>query len=147
MDNINLYTVGFTKKNAETFFTLLTKNGVRKLIDVRLNNVSQLAGFTKQDDLQYFLKELCGIEYYHYEYLAPTENILKRYKNKEISWKQYELEFNSLIEKRKIEEKISLDLLTDSCLLCSEATAENCHRRLVAEYLKKVYEQINIVHL
>ncbi len=147
MDNINLYTVGFTKKNAETFFTLLTKNGVRKLIDVRLNNVSQLAGFTKQDDLKYFLKELCGIEYYHYEYLAPTENILKRYKNKEISWKQYELEFNSLIEKRKIEEKISLDLLTDSCLLCSEATAENCHRRLVAEYLKKVYEQINIVHL
>ncbi|MCI6890802.1 MAG: DUF488 domain-containing protein [Treponema sp.] len=147
MDNINLYTVGFTKKNAETFFTLLTKNGVRKLIDVRLNNVSQLAGFTKQDDLKYFLKELCGIEYYHYEYLAPTENILKRYKNKEISWKQYELEFNSLIEKRKIEEKISLDLLTDSCLLCSEATAENCHRRLVAEYFKKVYEQINIIHL
>ena len=147
MDNINLYTVGFTKKNAETFFTLLTKNGVRKLIDVRLNNVSQLAGFTKQDDLKYFLKELCGIEYYHYEYLAPTENILKRYKNKEISWKQYELEFNSLIEKRKIEEKISLDLLTDACLLCSEATAENCHRRLVAEYFKKLYEQINIVHL
>lgn len=147
MDNINLYTIGFTKKSAETFFTLLTKNGVRKLIDVRLNNISQLAGFTKQDDLKYFLKELCGIEYYHYEYLAPTENILKRYKNKEISWKQYELEFNSLIEKRKIEEKISLDLLTDACLLCSEATAENCHRRLVAEYLRKVYEQINIVHL
>ena len=147
MDNINLYTIGFTKKNAETFFTLLRKNGVKKLIDVRLNNVSQLAGFTKQDDLKYFLKELCGIEYYHYEYLAPTEDILKRYKNKEISWEQYELEFNSLITKRKIEAIISLDLLTDACLLCSEATAEHCHRRLLAEYLKKVYKRINIIHL
>lgn len=147
MDNINLYTIGFTKKNAETFFTLLRKNGVKKLIDVRLNNVSQLAGFTKQDDLKYFLKELCRIEYYYYGQLAPTEDILKRYKNKEISWEQYELEFNSLITKRKIEAIITLDLLTDACLLCSEATAEHCHRRLLAEYFKKVYKLINIIHL
>ena len=147
MDNINLYTIGFTKKNAENFFTLLKKNGVKKIIDVRLNNVSQLAGFTKQDDLKYFLKELCRIEYYHYEQLAPTEDILKRYKNKEISWEQYELEFNSLMTKRKIEAIISLDLLTDACLLCSEATAEHCHRRLLAEYFKKVYKRINIIHL
>lgn len=147
MDNINLYTIGFTKKNAETFFTLLKKNGVKKIIDVRLNNVSQLAGFTKQDDLKYFLKELCRIEYYYYGQLAPTEDILKRYKNKEISWEQYELEFNSLITKRKIEAIISLDLLTDACLLCSEATAEHCHRRLLAEYFKKVYKRINIIHL
>ena len=147
MDNINLYTIGFTKKNAETFFTLLKKNGVKKIIDVRLNNVSQLAGFTKQDDLKYFLKELCRIEYYYYGQLAPTEDILKRYKNKEISWEQYELEFNSLITKRKIEAIISLDLLTDACLLCSEATAEHCHRRLLAEYFKKLYKRINIIHL
>lgn len=147
MDNINLYTIGFTKKNAETFFTLLRKNGVKKLIDVRLNNVSQLAGFTKQDDLKYFLKELCRIEYYHYEQFAPTEDILKKYKNKEISWEQYELEFNSLITKRKIEGMISLDLLMDACFLCSEATAEHCHRRLLAEYFKKVYKLINIIHL
>ena len=147
MDNINLYTIGFTKKNAETFFTLLKKNGVKKIIDVRLNNVSQLAGFTKQDDLRYFLKELCRIEYYYYGQLAPTEDILKGYKNKEISWEQYELEFNSLITKRKIEAIISLDLLTDACLLCSEATAEHCHRRLLAEYFKKVYKRINIIHL
>lgn len=147
MDNINLYTIGFTKKNAETFFTLLKKNGVKKIIDVRLNNVSQLAGFTKQDDLKYFLKELCRIEYYYYGQLAPTEDILKGYKNKEISWEQYELEFNSLITKRKIEAIISLDLLTDACLLCSEATAEHCHRRLLAEYFKKVYKRINIIHL
>ncbi|MDY5123604.1 MAG: DUF488 domain-containing protein [Treponema sp.] len=147
MDNINLYTIGFTKKNAETFFTLLKKNGVKKIIDVRLNNVSQLAGFTKQDDLKYFLKDLCRIEYYYYGQLAPTEDILKRYKNKEISWEQYELEFNSLITKRKIEAIISLDLLTDACLLCSEATAEHCHRRLLAEYFKKVYKWINIIHL
>lgn len=131
----------------KNFFTLLKKNGVKKIIDVRLNNVSQLAGFTKQDDLKYFLKELCRIEYYYYGQLAPTEDILKRYKNKEISWEQYELEFNSLITKRKIEAIISLDLLTDACLLCSEATAEHCHRRLLAEYFKKVYKRINIIHL
>ena len=125
----------------------MRKNGVKKLIDVRLNNVSQLAGFTKQDDLKYFLKELCRIEYYYYGQLAPTEDILKGYKNKEISWEQYELEFNSLITKRKIEAIISLDLLTDACLLCSEATAEHCHRRLLAEYFKKVYKRINIIHL
>ena len=93
------------------------------------------------------MKELCRIEYYYYGQLAPTEDILKGYKNKEISWEQYELEFNSLITKRKIEAIISLDLLTDACLLCSEATAEHCHRRLLAEYFKKVYKRINIIHL
>lgn len=147
MASINLYTIGFTKKNAESFFSLLKHNNVKRVIDVRLNNVSQLAGFTKQDDLKYFLKELCNIDYYHFEQLAPTEDILKRYKKNEISWEQYEIEFNSLINQRKIEKLVSLDLLTDSCLLCSEPTAEKCHRRLVADYYANIYSSINIIHL
>ncbi|MBD5411662.1 MAG: DUF488 domain-containing protein [Treponema sp.] len=147
MDNINLFTIGFAKKDAKTFFSLLKENGVKKLIDVRLNNVSQLAGFTKQDDLKYFLNELCDIDYYHFKQFAPTEDILKRYKKKEISWKQYEMEFNVLIAQRRIENEVPLDLLNNSCLLCSEPTAEKCHRRLVAEYFCKFYPQINIIHL
>ncbi len=147
MDSIKIYTIGFTKKNAKTFFTLLKDNKVKTLIDVRLNNISQLAGFTKQDDLKYFLKELCKIEYYHFETFAPTEDILKRYKKKEITWSQYETEFNALISKRKIEESVSLNLLSNACLLCSEPTAEQCHRRLIAEYFSKLYPQIIIRHL
>lgn len=147
VDNINLYTIGFTKKNAETFFSLLKHNNVKRVIDVRLNNVSQLAGFTKQDDLKFFLKELCNVDYHHFEQLAPTEDILKRYKKNEIFWDQYVIEFNSLINQRKIETLVSLDLLKDSCLLCSEPTAEKCHRRLVAEYYAKIYPQISIIHL
>lgn len=147
MENINLFTIGFAKKNARTFFSLLKEHGVKKIIDVRLNNVSQLAGFTKQDDLKYFLKELCNIDYCHSKQFAPTEDILKRYKKKEISWKQYEKEFNALIVQRRIENGVSLDFLNGSCLLCSEPTAENCHRRLVAEYFAAFYPQVNIIHV
>lgn len=147
METINLYTIGFTKKTAEKFFTLLKKNNVRTLLDVRLNNASQLAGFTKQDDLKFFLKEICNISYFHIKDFAPTDDILKRYKKKEIDWKQYEKEFNELIKNRKIEDCIDFDLLKDACLLCSEPMADKCHRRLVAEYLKSAYPQIGIIHL
>lgn len=147
MDNINLYTIGFTKKNAETFFSLLKNNKVTKLIDVRLNNASQLAGFTKQEDLKFFLKEICNISYYHFVQLAPTDDILKRYKKKELSWNRYEIEFKALILQRKIENDIPREFLADACLLCSEPTAEQCHRRLVAEYFAKLYPKINILHL
>ena len=98
MECINLFTIGFTKKSAEDFFTLLKKNKVKKLIDVRLNNISQLAGFTKKDDLRYFLKQICDIDYYHISEFAPTEDILKRYKNKYIKWEQYEKEFMVLMK-------------------------------------------------
>lgn len=147
MECINLFTIGFTKKSAEDFFTLLKKNKVKKLIDVRLNNISQLAGFTKKDDLRYFLKQICDIDYYHISEFAPTEDILKRYKNKYIKWEQYEKEFMVLMKQRKIENQIKLDFLNNSCLLCSESTAENCHRRLVAEYFASIFSQIRIKHL
>ena len=147
MECINLFTIGFTKKNAERFFALLKNNKVKKIIDVRLNNISQLAGFTKKDDLKFFLKQICDIDYYHVPDFAPTEDILKRYKNKEINWEQYEKEFIALIKQRKIENHIKLDFLNNACLLCTEPTAENCHRRLLAEYFSSIFPQVKVKHL
>jgi len=142
-----IFTIGFTKKNAKTFFSKLRDAGVTKLIDVRLNNVSQLAGFAKRDDLIFFLKELCTCDYTHIPDFAPTKEILDAYKKKEIDWAGYKSRFNNLIKKRKIETMISEGDLNNSCLLCSEHTPEQCHRRLVAEYLKKIFGNIEIKHL
>lgn len=144
---ITLFTIGFTKKNAKTFFETLRDVGVKKLIDIRLNNKSQLAGFTKQDDLKYFLKKILNIEYIHVLEFAPTDDILTAYKKKEIDWQEYEERFNSLIIQRKIENVLNLSDLDGSCLLCSEPKPEKCHRRLVAEYLKHRYSNINIKHI
>lgn len=147
MGSIKLYTIGFTKKNAKTFFSLLCDNNVKALIDVRLNNVSQLAGFTKKDDLEFFLQKICNIKYRHNIELSPTKEILEQYKKRKISWTEYENQFNALLMSRKIEKFFSLDDLNDACLLCSEPDAKYCHRRLVAEYFKSVYPNIEIIHL
>jgi uncharacterized protein (DUF488 family) len=145
---VNLFTIGFTQKNAEQFFETLLARGVKRIIDTRLNNVSQLAGFAKQKDLKYFLSKFGGIEYVHLLDLAPTKDILDDYKKKQISWGEYESKFNSLIIKRKIEEKVLPEILDGGCLLCSEATPHQCHRRLVAEYLQqKLDATIKIHHL
>lgn len=146
MDN-TLYTIGFTKKKAEQFFELIKKNNIKCLIDIRLNNVSQLAGFAKRDDLKYFLKQLCNCEYRHMPEIAPTKEILDGYKKKQISWDEYIVQYNNLIKKRTIESKLSLSELDGACFLCSEPTADMCHRRLAAEYLKKHYKKLNIKHL
>jgi uncharacterized protein (DUF488 family) len=143
---VDLFTIGFTKKNAEQFFEILIKADVKCVIDTRLNNVSQLAGFAKQKDLKYFLFKLGGIEYIHLLDLAPTKDILDDYKNKRISWKDYEEKFNALITERKIEKKVSLKLLDSGCLLCSEAKPHYCHRRLVAEYLQQRLDTAIKVH-
>lgn len=145
---VDLFTIGFTQKTAEQFFETLIKSGVKRIIDTRLNNVSQLAGFAKQKDLKYFLSRINGIEYIHLLDLAPTKDILDSYKKKKISWEDYEEKFRSLIIKRKIEKKISLSLLDGGCLLCSEAKPHHCHRRLVAEYLQQKLDiAIKIHHL
>lgn len=145
---VKLFTIGFTQKNAEQFFETLMKADVKFVIDTRLNNVSQLAGFAKQKDLKYFLSKLGGIEYVHLLDLAPTKDILADYKKKRISWKEYEEKFNNLITERKIENKISSEILDGGCLLCSEAKPHHCHRRLVAEYLQqKLDTAIKIHHL
>ena len=142
-----LFTIGFTKKTAQDFFTLIKCNDIKCVIDVRLNNVSQLAGFTKKTDLEYFLREICDCGYRHLPILAPTKDILDAYKKKKISWENYTIQYNALLKSRRIENHISLDDLNGSCFLCSELTADNCHRKLAAEYLKDKYKDIKIVHI
>lgn len=146
-NSLKLFTIGFTKKTAQEFFETLSKSGVKRVIDTRLNNVTQLSGFAKQKDLEYFLHQLCKIEYLHILDLAPTKEILNDYKKKRGSWETYEQKFLALIRKRKIEEKIDPEILDGGCLLCSEAQPHYCHRRLVAEYLNQKWGNVKICHL
>lgn len=144
---MRLYTLGFTRKSAESFFELLRVSGANRVIDVRLNNVSQLAGFTKRDDLAYFLKQVCGMGYEHMPDLAPTQELLKAYRDGGISWDDYEARFLGLMAERRIEELPIQALMDNACLLCSEETPDQCHRRLVAEYLQGKWGDIEITHL
>jgi len=142
-----LFTIGFTQKSAQKFFETLKKAGVKRVIDTRLNNVSQLAGFAKRADLEYFLKTIDDIDYVHILDLAPTKDILDEYKKQKGDWSIYEQKFLKLMADRQIERKVSPDLADGACLLCSEAKPHNCHRRLVAEYLNKKWGNIRIQHL
>lgn len=145
---MKIYTIGFTKKTAEDFFELIKKYDIKQLIDIRLNNKSQLAGFAKQDDLRYFLKVICNTAYVHEPLLAPSQDILDAYKKKNGDWKDYEMKFMSLIANRKIEEKVDKQIFEiPSVLLCSEAEAKFCHRKLVAEYLQIKWGDVDIQHL
>lgn len=145
--NLDLYTIGFTKKSAQQFFDTLVKAGVKRVVDTRLNNVSQLAGFAKREDLKYFLGKIGNIEYVHMLELAPTKDILDAYKKDGGDWETYEKKFLQLMSDRQIEERISPDILDGGCLLCSEAKPHNCHRRLVAEYLNEKWGNVKICHL
>lgn len=145
---MEICSIGFTQKTAEQFFTILKRAGIRRLLDVRLNNVSQLAGFTKRDDLRFFLKEVCGADYQHEPLLAPTQEILDEYKKSKGPWQDYETKFLALMADRKIEDKIDRALFSvPTVLLCSEPTAEHCHRRLVLEYLRDKWGDLIITHL
>ena len=147
---MKIYTIGFTKKTARKFFELLKNNGIDTLIDVRLNNTSQLAGFAKSPDIEYFLKEICNVNYFHDRTFAPTDQLLKDYKNNRVTWEFYEKTFEEIMNSRKIEEYIKnqYDFLRDKniCLLCSEDTAEKCHRRLVAQYFAGLF-YTSVIHL
>lgn len=147
MSIIKIYTIGFTQTSAEEFFGKLIKAGVKKVVDARLNNSSQLAGFAKKDDLRYFLKALGNIDYIHMPALAPTEEIFTEYKKNRGDWSLYEKKFLTLMEERRIENVVRPAELDQSCLLCSEHLPEHCHRRLVAEYLKGKWGDVEIVHL
>jgi uncharacterized protein (DUF488 family) len=145
---MEIYTIGFAKKSADEFFGALRKAGIKRLIDIRLNNTSQLAGFTKRDDLKFFLQELCGAEYIYEPLLTPTKDLLDSYRKKKITWQDYEKHFLNLMAERKIEEKIDQNLFNDpTVLLCSESKAEHCHRRLVLEYLQYKWDTLKITHL
>jgi uncharacterized protein (DUF488 family) len=144
-----VYTIGFAGKSARQFFDLLQEAGIRRLMDVRINNTSQLAGFTKKDDLAYFLDKVLGVQYVHEPLLAPTEELLRAYRNKEINWDGYVEQFLKLMHDRAIERHFTPNQFQEpSVLLCSEPTAEECHRRLVLEYLQRHWnEDLNVVHL
>jgi len=145
---VKIYTIGFTQKDAKKFFSLIKDNNVKRIIDVRLNNISQLAGFAKRDDLKYFLSELCGADYLCIKELAPTKDMLNAYKKKGITWDIYEDKFLNLMSQRNIERVIDKSILENGCLLCSEHKPQYCHRRLVLEYLSRNWStKIEMVHL
>ncbi len=144
---MTLYTIGFTKTSAEAFFTRLQRAGVARILDVRLNNTSQLAGFAKRDDLTYFLKTIAGIGYEHLPNLAPTQDLLDAYKKRKGDWEDYAMAFLALMRERRIETTAYRSLFDRGCLLCSEDTADHCRRRLVAEYLADKWSNVELVHL
>lgn len=143
-----VFSIGFTKTTAQSFFERLIQAGVRTVIDVRIHNKSQLAGFAKSDDLAYFLNEIGHIRYRHLPILAPEEDLLARYRAKAISWDQYEQDFLSLMAERKIEDRLSPETLAGACLLCSEDKPHHCHRRLVLDYLNERWNNaLSVRHL
>lgn len=145
---MEIHTIGFTQTTAERFFTRLADARVERLLDVRLNNTSQLAGFAKAQDLPYFARELVGATYEHEPLLAPTQDILDAYKKRKGDWAAYEREFRALMERRRIDEVLSATAFERrTALLCSEAGPEHCHRRLVAEFLAERWPAVEIVHL
>jgi len=144
---INLYSIGFTKKSAREFFFLLKTSAVKTLLDVRLNTSSQLAGFAKKEDLAFFLSEIAHCAYRQLPQFAPTREILNGYHEKKITWPEYEILFKQLLEERHPERTITASELDNACLLCAEPTPDKCHRRLVAEYLKSYFPEIEIKHL
>jgi uncharacterized protein (DUF488 family) len=144
---IPVFTVGFTKKTAAQFFEKLRVAGIHRVVDVRLNKVSQLAGFSKRDDLKYFLKQILNIDYIEAPLLAPTQPLLDAYKKSKGSWEDYERDFLQLMEERHIEEKIDREMIAGGCLLCSEDKPHHCHRRLVVEYLQQHWGNLDIKHI
>jgi uncharacterized protein (DUF488 family) len=145
--SIRLFTIGFTEKPAREFFEILKRSGVKRVIDVRLSNTSQLAGFTKKGDFEFFLRAIADIDYAAEPDLAPTKEILNDYKKKQIDWNEYESRYRTLLDERRPAERLDPKDFDNACLLCSEPSAERCHRRLAAEYLKQVWKNVSIEHL
>lgn len=144
---MKIYTLGFTKKSAQEFFGTLKRHRIKQVVDVRLSNISQLAGFAKKDDLQYFLSALCCIDYYHFEFLAPTKEIRDRY-TKSKDWAIYAREYIELLESRNVLDKLDKSFFgRKTCFLCSEESPDHCHRRLLAEFLQEHWENIEVLHL
>jgi uncharacterized protein (DUF488 family) len=145
---MEIYSIGFTKKSASEFFGTLKANGIERLLDVRLNNTSQLAGFAKQSDLPYFLHEICDAVYEHEPLLAPTQEILDAYKKHKGDWEVYTEAYLTLIRSRKVEAMMAKESFKrKTVLLCSEADPEHCHRRLALEYLQEHWKNVSIHHL
>lgn len=148
MQPARLFTIGFTRQSAEAFFTRLRSAGVERVLDVRLHNVSQLAGFTKRDDLEYFLKAIDGIGYIHLLELAPDPALFEAFKRKQqLPGGEFRRRYLKLLETRRVEQTLDRALFHNGCLLCSEADPEDCHRSLAAEYLRRHWKKLEVVHL
>ncbi len=146
---MKIYTIGFTKKSAQEFFHLLRSNDIQHVIDIRLNPTGQLSGFAKQEDLPYFLENLANeCQYVYMPLLAPTKEILQEYRSNG-NWRRYHERFECLMDEREIPNALDRHEFEDaiSCLLCSEATPEKCHRRLVAERIQTNWPGVEIIHL
>jgi uncharacterized protein (DUF488 family) len=144
---MKVFTIGFTKKSAREFFGKLRRPGLARLLDVRLNNISQLAGLSKRDELRYFCEAILSIQYLHMPELAPTQAMLDEFKKNHGDWSDYEVKFLGLMAERKVEETVAREVIDGGCLLCSEPTPEKCHRRLVAEYLRSKWGDVEIEHI
>jgi uncharacterized protein (DUF488 family) len=144
---MTLFTIGFTQKSAKQLFDLLKKNHIKRIIDIRLHNNNQLAGYTKKDDFEYFLKEIANINYKYIKEMAPTEELMKAIREKQISIEEFKKQFLKILKERKIEKALSKEEIDMSCLLCSEAKAEDCHRSVVSEYLRSKYKEIEIINI
>jgi uncharacterized protein (DUF488 family) len=144
---MKLYTIGYSGKNADKFFQSISRKNIKKVLDIRLYNTSQLAGFSKRDDLKFFLESICNCEYRHLKILAPSPELLKNYKDKKVSWEEYEIEYNQYLASLRFNDFISRKELDSGCFLCAEPTAEKCHRRLVAEYIQSHMDNVEIIHL
>jgi uncharacterized protein (DUF488 family) len=148
MTNLTIYSIGFTQRTAQDFFGTLRNAGIRRLMDVRLNNTSQLAAFAKRDDLRFFLREICNADYVHEPLLAPKQEMLDTYRKEKGSWAAYEAGYLALIGERRVEEKLARDSFSvPTALLCSELTAEHCHRRIAMEYLSHAWGGVSLHHL
>ena len=145
--NRTIYTIGSAGKTAQQFFSLLKANRVRRIIDVRLWNRSQLAGFAKQGDLRFFLTELLGCDYVHARVLAPSGELLDGFKKNRIDWQEYVEQYAALLAGRRPEAEFDPSMFDNACLLCSERSPDQCHRRLAAEHLQSKWGGWEIVHL
>ena len=144
---MKVFTIGFTKVSAARFFELLRESRAERVVDIRLNNVSQLAGFSKKPDLQFFLREICGMDYVHLPSLAPSKEVFDGLKKHHKNWDRYEREFLALMGERRIEETTPRETLDNACLLCTEDSPDHCHRRLVLEYLQRHWGEMEVIHL
>ena len=145
---MEICSIGYTKKTAEEFFETLRAARVEQVVDVRLNNTSQLAGFTKQNDLAYFVPKLLGGRYVHEPQLAPSPELFSEFKRNHGPWDDFARGFLNLMAERRIEENLSPEFFAPrSVLLCSEPAPDLCHRRLVIEYLDRKWGDVTPVHL
>lgn len=145
---MRIHTIGFTRKTAEEFFALLRDVGIGRVIDVRLSNTSQLAGFSKRDDLAFFLDEILGAGYEHPPELAPSRELFRAWRREDLPWERFVDRFRGLLAERGVADRLTpADFDPPTVLLCSEHEPDRCHRRLIVEHLADAWGEVEAHHL